>query len=117
MNHKSKLKTVNLVVDYIKSGRIRDKAVIVNQGSECFFIEHGNDSVRFPELDSLHREPDQKIPMQAVYVGREKNDTVCVAADDTDTYLSLINISYHIRAHLYFQQGKTKDHDGVNYHD
>ena len=36
MNYKSKLQIVNLLVDYIKSGRIRDKAVIVNQGFECF---------------------------------------------------------------------------------
>ena len=70
MNYKSKLQIVNLLVDYIKSGRIRDKAVIVNQGSECFYTEHGNDCVRIPELDSLHREADQKIPMHAVYAGR-----------------------------------------------
>ena len=36
MNYKSKLQIVNLLVDYIKLGRIRDKAVIVHQGSECF---------------------------------------------------------------------------------
>ena len=65
-----------------------------------FFIEHGNGCVCFPELDFLHSDADQKIPMLAVYVGREKNDTA--VADDTDIYLSLINISYHIRSHLYF---------------
>ena len=42
MNYKIKLQIVNLLLDCIKSGRIRDKAAIVNQGSECFFIEHGN---------------------------------------------------------------------------
>ena len=36
MNYKSKRQIVNLLVDYIKSGRVRDKAVIVNQESECF---------------------------------------------------------------------------------
>ena len=36
MNYKNKLQIANLLVDYIKSSRIRDKAVIVNQGSECF---------------------------------------------------------------------------------
>ena len=36
MNYKSKLQTVNLLVDYIKSGRICDKAVVFNQRSECF---------------------------------------------------------------------------------
>ena len=37
MNYKNKLQIINLPVDYIKSSRIRDKAVIVNQESECFF--------------------------------------------------------------------------------
>ena len=65
LNYKNKLQIVNLLVYYIKSGRILDKAVIVNQGSECFFIEHGNGCVCFPELDSLHMEINQKIPMHA----------------------------------------------------
>ena len=57
MNYKNKLQIINLLVDYIKSGKIRDKAVIVNRGSECFFlIEHGIDWVHFPELDTLHRQ-------------------------------------------------------------
>ena len=107
MNYKSKRQIVNLLVDYIKSGRIRDKAVTVNQESECFFIEHGNDCVRFPELDSSHREAGQKIPMHTVYVRPKKNDTVCVVANDTDIYLNLINISRHIRSYLYFRQEKT----------
>ena len=58
-----------------------------------------------------------KIPMHAVYVGRGNNDTVCVVADDTDIYLSLVIISHHIRSHFYFRQEKTKDKDEVNYHD
>ena len=36
MNCKNKVQIIILLVDHIKSGRIRDKAVIVNQGSECF---------------------------------------------------------------------------------
>ena len=80
-----------------------------------FFIEYDNDCVRFPELDSSHSETDQKIPMHAVFVGWQNNDTVCVATDDMDIYLSLINISHHIRSHLYFRQRKTKGKDGVNY--
>ena len=55
--------------------------------------------------------------MYAVYVGLGNNNTVCVVADDADIYLSLINISHHIRCHLYFRQGKPKGKDGVNYHD
>ena len=117
MNYKNKPHIVNLLVHYIKSGRIRDDVVIVNQGSECFYIEHGNECVRFRELDSSHRKTGQKIPMHTNYVGRENNDTVCVVADDTDIYLSLISISHHIRSHLYFCQRKTNDKDGVNYHD
>ena len=48
-----------------------------------FFIGHGNGCVCFSELDSLHTNADQQIPMHAVYVGQEDNDTVCVIADDT----------------------------------
>ena len=84
MNYKNKLQIVSLLVDNVKSGRIRDKAVIVNQGSKCFFIEHAIGCVRFPELDSLHRKADQEIPMHAVYVGWENKDKVCVVANDTD---------------------------------
>ena len=36
INYKNKLQIVNLVVEFIKSDRICDKAVIANQGSECF---------------------------------------------------------------------------------
>ena len=36
MNHKNKLQIANLLVDYIKSDRICGKAVIADQGSECF---------------------------------------------------------------------------------
>ena len=73
MNYKSKLQIVNLL-DCIKSGRIRGKAVIVNQGFECFFVENGSNCVRFPEPDFSHREADQKIPMHAVYVGLENSN-------------------------------------------
>ena len=38
MNCKNKLQIINLPVDYIKSSRIRDKTVIANQESECFFL-------------------------------------------------------------------------------
>ena len=59
INCKNKLQIVNLLVDYIKSDRICDKAVIANQGSECFFIQHGDDSVYVPELDSPNSKADQ----------------------------------------------------------
>ena len=55
--------------------------------------------------------------MQTVSVGRENNVTVCIVVDDTNIYLRLISISHQIWSHLYFQHGKTKDKDGVNYHD
>ena len=37
--------------------------------------------------------------------------------DDTDIYLSLINIAHLVRSCLHFRQGKTKDKEGINYHD
>ena len=52
--------------------------------------------------------------MHTVHVDQENNDTVWVVADNTDIYLKLINISHLIRSRL---QGKTKDKDGVNFHD
>ena len=60
MNYKNKLQIVNLLVNYIKPGRILHKAVIVNQGSECFCITHNNGCV--PEHHSSHSEADQKFP-------------------------------------------------------
>ena len=53
MNYKNKLLIANLLEDLIKSDRIRDKAIIVNQGSECF-LEHGNGCVCFPKFDFSH---------------------------------------------------------------
>ena len=49
----------------------RDKALTDNQGSECFFIEHRNDYVCFPEFDSLHREADQKFPCMMLLLVRK----------------------------------------------
>ena len=36
INYTNKLQIVDVLVDYIKSDRICDKAVITNQGSDCF---------------------------------------------------------------------------------
>ena len=117
-NHKNKLPIVNLLANHIKSGRINKKGVIVNKGSECFLVtENGSNWARIPELNSTHREADQKIPMHAVYAGQNSNETVCVVADDMDIYLSLINISHHVSSHLYFRQGKAKDKVGISYLD
>ena len=49
----------------------RDKAVTDNQEPECFFIEHGNDYVCFPEFGSLHREADQKFPCMILFLVRK----------------------------------------------
>ena len=97
MNQKNKLQIVNILLDYINSGCIKNKAVIVNKGSECFFIDHGNNCTRISELDSSHREADQKIPMHAVYAGQQNNDTVCVVARIQISTLawSVYHISFH----------------------
>ena len=73
--------------------------------------------VCIPEPDSLHREADQKILMHVVYAGRDSSNKVCVIADDTDIYLSLINIAHLVKSCVYFRQGKTKDKNGITYHD
>ena len=38
-------------------------------------------------------------------------------ADDADIYLSLIIIAHLVKYCLYFRQGKTKDKEGITYHD
>ena len=48
------------------------KLLLSTKNLSVFSIEHGSDYVRFPEPDSSHREVDQKIPVHAVCVGREK---------------------------------------------
>ena len=45
MNQKSELQIVNLLVEYIKWGAIADKAIIVNQNSQCFFVSQTKPSV------------------------------------------------------------------------
>ena len=106
MNQKNKLQIVNLLVDYIKLGAVANKAVILNQQSQCFFVNQTNNCVRTPELDSLDRGADLKIPMDVVY-----------AADDTGILLSLANIAYPVKSCLCFRQGKTKDKERITYHD
>ena len=117
MNQKNELQIVNLLFEYIKSGAVANKAVIVNQTSQCFFVNQTNNCEYIPELDSSHREADQKITMHVVYAGQGSRNKVCMIADDTDIYLSLINIANLVKSCLYFRQGKTKDKDGITYRD
>ena len=116
MNQKNKLQIVNLLVEYIKSGAVANKAAIVNQKSQCFFVNQTNNCVRIPELDTSDRKADQKIPMRVVYAGQTSSNKVCVTADDTDIYLSLINIAHLVKSCFYFRQFKTKDKEGITYH-
>ena len=73
--------------------------------------------MRIPELDSWQGETDQKIPMHVVYAGQDSSNKVYVIADDTDIYLSLINMAHLVKPCLCFRQGKTKDKEGITYHD
>ena len=117
INQKNKLQIVNLVCEYIKSGAVAYKAVIVNQKSRCFFVNQTSTCVRIPELDSSHRKTDQKIPMDVPYAGQDSSNKICVMTDDTDIYSSLINIAHLVKSCLHFRQGKTKDKEGITYHD
>ena len=72
------------------------------------FCNQTNNCVRIPELDSSHREADQKMPMHVVYAGQDSSNKVCVIVDD---------VSHLVKSCLYFRQGKTKDKDGITYHD
>ena len=60
--------------------------------------------MRFEELDSQHKEADQKIPMHALFAGQSSEDTVCMISDDTDVYLSLLYVSHCINAKVYFRR-------------
>ena len=86
MNQKNMLQIVNLLVEYIKSGAVANKAVIVNQKSQCFFGNQTNNCVRIPKLDYSDRKADQNIPMHVVYAGQNSSNKVCVITDDTDIY-------------------------------
>ena len=57
------------------------------------------------------------IPKHAVVAGRNPESVCCVVADDSDIFLSLLNVSHLIPSKLYFRQGKSSDKDGITYHD
>ena len=114
MNQKNKLQIVNLLAKYIKLGAVANKAVIVNQKSQCFFVNQTNNCVSIPEISFLHREAYQKIPMHALYVGQDSSNEVFVIADDTDIYLSMINIAYRVKSCLYFSTRKNQRQRGSN---
>ena len=63
----------------------------------------------FEPLHSTHREADHKIPMHAVFAGAASDDSTCVVADNSDIYMSLLQVSIQVNAKLYFRQGKAKD--------
>ena len=64
-------------------------------------VDHEKSNTRVSEFDSAHREADQKIPMHTVYVSQNTNGSICVVAEDTDIYLSLISISHLISSPLF----------------
>ena len=55
--------------------------------------------------------------MHVVYAGQDSSNKVCVTADDTNMYLSLVGIAHLVKSCLYIRQGKTKDKKGITYHD
>ena len=73
-------------------------------------------AIRFPDLDSNHREADQMIPMHSVYAGSSPANTICVVSDDSDIYLSLLTVSYLMPTTVYFDQGKASNKDHNTYH-
>ena len=50
-------------------------------------------------------------------MGSRPEDTICIVADDTDIYLSLIHISHEIKSSVFFGQGNVNDKDGITFHD
>ena len=117
MNQKNKLQIVNLFVEYIKSGAVANKVVIVKQKSQYFFLNQTNNFVRIPELNSSHRETDQKISRHVVYAGQDSSNKVCMIPYDTDIYLSLISIAQLVKSCFCFRQDKCKGKEEITYHD
>ena len=113
---KNKIQLVNLTVSLIKDGTVGSD-VYVNRGNNCYFRQTNGTWIPFSILDSSHREIDLAIPLHSVYAGSWPEDTICVAADDTDIYLSLIHISHEIKSNVFFRQGKVNDKDGKTFHD
>ena len=117
-NDSNKHQLINILVNYILSNESNiDKEIYINNGNECFLKYSNNNFIRFEELDSMHREADQKIPMHAVYAGKSSDDTIIVVSDDTDVCLSLLYVSHLINSKLYFRKGKVKDKNGIMYND
>ena len=117
-NGKNKHKLLDILVDYILCVECKiNKTVYVNKQSICFIKEENKPPQLFEQLHSTHREADQKIPLHVVFAGASTDDGVCVVADDTDIYISLLYTSPQVNSKLYFRQGKTKDKNGIVYHD
>ena len=106
---------MNLLVNLIKDNAV-GKEVYVNWGNDCYFRQNNGMWIPFPVLDLSHCEADQVILMHAVYAGSGLEDTICIVADDTDIYLSLIHVSHEIKSNIFFRQGKIDDKDGM-FHD
>ena len=107
---------MNLLVELIKDGAV-GKFEYVNRGNDCYIGQNNGTWIPFPILDSSHLEADQVIQLHAVYAGSRPEDTICIVADDTDIYLSLIHISHEMKSNVFFRQGKVNDKDGITFHD
>ena len=88
-----------------------------NKENICYVKEINQTPKECEDLHSTHREADQKIPMHVVFGGRSAEENICAVADDSDIYLSLLQISSQVASNLYFRQGKAKDKNGIEYHD
>ena len=118
MNENNKFKLVNLIVGFVLSNECTiGKTIYVNNQSVCYLKSLDHAWSEFEPLNSTHRVADQKIPMHAVFAGSSKEKAVCVIADDTDIYISLLFVATHIKSKLYFRQGKVRDKNGISFHD
>ena len=59
---------------------------------------------------------DAIVKMKSVSAGRSSDEMICVVADDTNIYINLLYISHLINSQVYFRQRKSKDKDGITYH-
>ena len=105
-NSFNKFQVATLLADYILSGALPGKNVYVNKESECYYKSTTGSPVRFINLDSNHREADQKIPMHAVVAGKSTDNVICVVADDSDIYLSLLYVIRSKERYIFVRENR-----------
>ena len=63
-----------------------------------------------------HKEDKPKVVFHTVFES-EKGKDMCVADDDSDLFILLLDVSEHIKSHIYYRQDKSTGKDGTAFHE